>query len=296
MCNPASFIVTRDNVFWSRNTDSHEDIIKEFNLVQDGVRGPNIVRVEISPPCYAVPNPLPGLCYGRLSLPIETWRYLVDQDLLPAWYDAADCERRTRAALQEWATARILRKGTHEIDGNRQVWAFETAQVTLRGHSIANIADDVCALAHDYAIVAAGGSARVHLYDNAAATAVQHSTIVAADESSVVAFDDVRVSVYDKGRLTARGRTFVTARDSTILSIGGEARAVVHGPSSVSAYDEAYVRMTSQAVLRSCGGNAVVVISGPPQPGVECAAPVGAALVVRNDAVGCSVVRERWQN
>jgi hypothetical protein len=29
MCQPASFVLTKDGVFWSMKSDSHEDIIQE---------------------------------------------------------------------------------------------------------------------------------------------------------------------------------------------------------------------------------------------------------------------------
>jgi len=50
MCLPASFVVTKKNVFWSIHSDSHEDIIEEFNLHEGNTTNPNFVRVEITPP------------------------------------------------------------------------------------------------------------------------------------------------------------------------------------------------------------------------------------------------------
>ena len=48
MCRPASLVITKERVFWSTKTDSHEDIIREFGL-QDEVAGQiAIVRVEIT--------------------------------------------------------------------------------------------------------------------------------------------------------------------------------------------------------------------------------------------------------
>jgi hypothetical protein len=96
MCKLASFVITKGpKVWWSRESDSHEDIIFEYNLNQDGCRGPNVVRAEISPE------------KGNLSLPLPEWRYKVDQDLIPDWYDAVLCERETKAALKDWAAAKL---------------------------------------------------------------------------------------------------------------------------------------------------------------------------------------------
>jgi len=95
MCNPASFVMTKERVFWSKTSDSHEDIIKEFNLCADGVRGSNIVRVEITPP------------NGNLSLTLSQWIYSVDQDDVPGWYDAKTAERECRVKLKAWKKQKL---------------------------------------------------------------------------------------------------------------------------------------------------------------------------------------------
>ena len=90
MCNPASFVLTKDKVFWSKTTNSHEDIIREHSLCADGSRGPNIMRVEISP------------YNGDYARPVKEWIYHTDQDILPPWVDADSDEKRTRIALKFW--------------------------------------------------------------------------------------------------------------------------------------------------------------------------------------------------
>jgi hypothetical protein len=103
MCNPASFVVTRnDKVFWSKNTESHEEIIKEFNL-SEGVAAAtgdaNFVRVEINPP------------ENDMRKPLADWVYHLDQDNPPAWYDAKSVEKDCRAELKEWFTAKVITDG-----------------------------------------------------------------------------------------------------------------------------------------------------------------------------------------
>src|SRR5574343_379317 len=103
MCNQASFIVTKSKVFFCEKSDSHEDIIKEHKLTADGVRGPNIVRVEIMPP------------NNDWKLTCDKWRYKVDQDVLPGWYDSVNAERRCRIALKKWYALRVFDKAsTHD--------------------------------------------------------------------------------------------------------------------------------------------------------------------------------------
>ena len=102
MCKPASFIITEDKVFWSKKTDSHEDIIKEFCLIEcdrNGGNGkPMLVRVEICPPDEDYKQPL------------KEWVFKTDQndDLLPDWYDAKEAEKRTRRILKDWLKAKVI--------------------------------------------------------------------------------------------------------------------------------------------------------------------------------------------
>lgn len=132
MCEIASFIVTKDNVYWSLFTDSHEEIISEVDLVQDGVRGPNIVRVASAPPG----NHQDHNC-GFLE-PLDKWHFAVDyvlqpasRPLLPEWYDAVDCERRTRAALEQWCKARLITSGGPFV---RSSWRRQSIR-SARNHS-----------------------------------------------------------------------------------------------------------------------------------------------------------------
>jgi hypothetical protein len=88
MCKFASFVLTKDQELWLPTSDSHEDIINHYSLHADGVRGPNILRVEI----------VPGAELKRFS-DYREWKYRVDQDTRPAWFDAKADEGRARAAL-----------------------------------------------------------------------------------------------------------------------------------------------------------------------------------------------------
>ena len=88
MCKFASFVLTKDREFWSNSGDSHSDIISSNNLHEWGAKGPNIVKVEISPTDKIKKWPS-----------LKAWAFTIDQDKLPEWADADTCEKRTRAAL-----------------------------------------------------------------------------------------------------------------------------------------------------------------------------------------------------
>ena len=84
MCRMASFIVTKQKVFWSKETDAHEDIIVEFDLqhLDRDLANIGLVRTEIIPPD------------NDYTRPITEWEFRTDQDITPDWYNAAKAERR----------------------------------------------------------------------------------------------------------------------------------------------------------------------------------------------------------
>ena len=100
--------------FWM-SSDRHQDIIEKFCPHKDGVRGPNSVSVEITPPTKGD--------WADLSL----WSFQVDQDIKPEWFDRQDVEDRTRAALAKRAQAEM--PWLSIVAKERQA-AFETATST----------------------------------------------------------------------------------------------------------------------------------------------------------------------
>ena len=72
MCNFASFVLTKDRVFWLEDSNSHSEIISRFELHEFGARGMNILKVEIRPTARVKQWP-----------DLRAWRSAVDQDLLP---------------------------------------------------------------------------------------------------------------------------------------------------------------------------------------------------------------------
>ena len=100
MCKFASFVLTKDREFYSETGDSHSDIISQNSLHEWGAGGPNIVKVEIRPTDKIKKWPS-----------LRAWEFRIDQDTLPVWADEAECEKRTRAALQ-----RRAKKGFKTVD------------------------------------------------------------------------------------------------------------------------------------------------------------------------------------
>lgn len=116
MCRPASMIVLKDRVVWGF-CDGHEELIERNKLCESGVRGTNLVRVEITPPG------------GDYSASPDKWVYCLDQDLLPDWYEPKGAEARVRKALEDWLDARVFSQGRHVLDKPGTFWAYDSASV-----------------------------------------------------------------------------------------------------------------------------------------------------------------------
>jgi len=97
MCRYKSLIVTRTEVLSSENSESHEDIIRKYEI-NDKISPPDFIRVEMIPT-------------GDMADP-QDWEYHLDQDTLPKWYDARAAETACRQEIKK-----MLRRGM-KIEGS----------------------------------------------------------------------------------------------------------------------------------------------------------------------------------
>ena len=81
MCNFASFVLTKDKVFWLQDSDSHSEIIRRNDIHESGTHGLNIVKVEIRPTSKL-----------KKWHDYAKWELIFDQDQFPKWHDAVTSE------------------------------------------------------------------------------------------------------------------------------------------------------------------------------------------------------------
>jgi len=92
MCKFASFVLTKDRVFWLPDSDSHSEIIARNGLHESGSHGLNIVKVEICPTVEL-----------KKWHDYAKWKLTFDQDQFPEWHNPIVSEKRARIALLERA-------------------------------------------------------------------------------------------------------------------------------------------------------------------------------------------------
>ena len=145
MCMFKSMLLLKDKVFCP-NYDSHEDMINETGM-EHGPMRENFVRVEITPP------------HDDLTVPIDKWKYKVDQDYLPEWYVEEVDKPRCFDALKAWAVKHILvgqdvpevKQGEFVVLVNcntgivkgtvQKVWGGGTVQKVLDGGTVQEVWD-----------------------------------------------------------------------------------------------------------------------------------------------------------
>jgi len=88
MCQFASGIMDKLREYWSEKSDSHEVIKKEHHL-DDTKKNPDILKYEYLPPTD-------GSDWDDFS----KWTFVVDQDVMPAWYNPVQDKARALKALK----------------------------------------------------------------------------------------------------------------------------------------------------------------------------------------------------
>ena len=105
VCQFASFVLTRDKVFWLPDSESHSEIISRNNIHESGAHGLNVVKVEIVPPGGII----------RLDN-LADWALSFDQDQFPEWHDPLTSEERIRRII-----AKALAEKTTLYASNSQI-------------------------------------------------------------------------------------------------------------------------------------------------------------------------------
>lgn len=94
MCKFKSGVVLRNKVVLAPlGNESHSNLLESLNIEDNSMNAmKTFVRVELIPP------------NGNKAADVDKWRYVVDQDITPDWYDAdpGRYEAEFRSTVKEW--------------------------------------------------------------------------------------------------------------------------------------------------------------------------------------------------
>jgi hypothetical protein len=163
MCNPASMVLTEQNVYWSTRTDSHCEIMVENNLTRDNLSGKILLAlVEITPP------------NDNMFAPPSEWRFKLDMDRAPHWFNPDREEQRVRTTLNDWLAARVF-----------------------AGQKNVEIRDAVVWLNNSSAVLYSNSSAV--LYSNSSAELLDNSRAKLYNNSSITTYKIHQVEIHGEG-------------------------------------------------------------------------------------------------
>jgi len=254
-------IVTKNKVFWSKTTDSHEDIIAEFGLTEIVRNAVTFVRVEIIPP------------EDRFEAPRADWHWCVDQDVLPAWWDAKDAENRCRIELKNWIRAKVRRSGKHTAkDGfvylccTAQGEFYGTAQATLFDNAKATLHGNAKAILFNNAQATLDGTARATLHDNAQATLHGNAKAILFNNAQATLHDNAQGELYDTAQATlhdnAQGELYGTAQatllDNAQATLLDNAKATLYDTAQAELYGTAQAELLGQAKVTADQNSTVI--------------------------------------
>ena len=96
MCKLKSAIILKDRIFMP-DYDSHLKMLEELGITDDYFNASKVfVRAELVPK------------NGDAFSDIDGWKFEIDQDITPDWFDEKDCTKRMRKAVKEWANTHIF--------------------------------------------------------------------------------------------------------------------------------------------------------------------------------------------
>ena len=96
MCKLKSAIILKDRIFMP-DYDNHSKMLEELGITDDYINASKVfVRAELSPKNEDVFSDIDG------------WKFSVDQDITPEWFNEKDCAERMRNAVKEWANSHIF--------------------------------------------------------------------------------------------------------------------------------------------------------------------------------------------
>ena len=254
MCKLKSGIILKDRVFVP-NYDSHNAMLEELGIADTRENAEKLfVRAEFSP---KMNNPFK---------PLETWEYVVDQDILPDWYVEEIDKERFISEVKRWANKHIVtdadivvrdgifyaKNSTVTAWANSKVEAFGNCEVYAFNNSVVTAWNNSTVEANDNSNVTVHGMSKVRSFGHSTVKALEFSTVEAWDHSKVEAFDHSKVSAQKNTMVTACGASAIHAYDSTVeahvLSVVmacGDSNVKVWEGSNVTAYNQSTVIIES---------------------------------------------------
>ena len=258
MCSLKSGILLRDRAYVPDH-DSHDQMLKELGI-QDDYLGASekFVRFELSPRD------------DNLLTDVSTWTMKVDQDIIPAWFDA-DREKYDGIivdAVRGWAEKHILREGKHEkkegiyyLFNDAEITLMDNAQATLRGNARATLRGNAQATLLGNAQATLRGNALATLWDNAQATLRGNARATLWDNAQATLFGNAQATLWGNAQATLWDNAQAELWDNAQATLRDNAQATLRDNAQATLWDNAQAMLMGNAIIGNCKifENAIVI-------------------------------------
>ena len=124
MCKLKSAIILKDRIFMP-DYDSHSKMLEELKITDDYFNASKVfVRAELVPE------------NGDVFSDIDSWKFHVDQDITPEWFDQKDCAERMKNIVKEWAKTHIfIGQNRLKISHGKNIFIKDCNDVEICGNA-----------------------------------------------------------------------------------------------------------------------------------------------------------------
>ena len=236
MCQLKSCLVLKNRVFCPAH-DSHQNMLEELGIEDNETNAmKTFVRVELVPP-EATSNYFDDKYFTSLQAPLSEWKLVVDQDILPDWWEPAIYRPTIEEEVQKWLDKYVLiNQEEKTIVGNGhkdKYYLYNCKDISLidTNSTMKNCSDIWCEGGNSIIAIdselSSGETLDIQYYIYGCSALHTHN------ETPVWAYDESYVCSYV-------GNVYL--RDNATCEACGRTNVIADGKPSVIAYDNAIVR------------------------------------------------------
>lgn len=256
MCQLKSCLVLKNRVFCPAY-DSHQDMLEELGIEDNEVNArKTFVRVELVPP-EATSDYFDDKYFTSLQAPLSEWKLVVDQDILPDWWEPAIYRPAIEKEIQKWLDKYVLinqKEKTIVGNGHKDRYYLYNCEYI-------SLIDTNSVMKNCSAIWCEGGNSIIAIDSKLSSGKTLDIQYYIYGYSALHSHNETPVWAYDKSYVCSYvGNVYL--RDNATCEACGRTNVIAEGKSSVIAYDNAIVRAYGKTNL-TLHYNAIAIVYSP---------------------------------
>lgn len=243
MCRMKSCLILKNRVFCPAH-DSHQNMLEELGIEDNETNAmKTFVRVELIPP-EATSDCFDDKYFISLQAPLSEWKLVVDQDILPDWWEPAIYRPAIEQEIQKWLDKYVLinqEKKTIVGNGHKdRYYLYNCKYISL--------IDTNSIMKNCSAIWCDGGNSIIAIDSKLSTSRNLDNQYYIHGCSALYTNNETPVWAYDKSFVrSCMGNIYL--RDNATCKAHGQTNVVAEGKCSVEAYDNAIVRAYGETNL-----------------------------------------------